>query len=545
MRRLLALVVAIVLVTAVACSNDDGGDDGATDGSSAPSSDGTSPDEPGGDFNQAQFEGEPQEGGSIVFGVESQIATLDPAGSLAQPSDVVTALAIYDPMITYEDGKYAGVLATEWTNSEDLMTWTFTLREGVTFTDGAPFNAAAVVTHITRLKDPATACVCAPNVKLIESVSAVDDLTVEFVLTEPNAFFPTQLAGPIGFIASPKALAEFGKDYARNPVGTGPFSLKSFDSLELVKNPNYWQKDDEGRQLPYLDEIKIEPIPDAQVRLQSLKAGDVDIIQTADTGTVVTAVKEGQFDLQKVTGSSATTSIFNTTKPPFDDVRLRRASALGFDRKELNSILYQGSRQEAFGPFAADSPFLSKKYKFPTEDDEAAKKLVDEAKADGVSTKFTTSCIATSEAREGLSLTQKGGKEIGFDITNEFLDQGAYVNKVLGPEHEFTAGCFRQAQIPDADGLYTILHTGGSGNPFGYSNPEVDKALEDIRKTTDEDEHIRLLEIVQKHLVEDVPFFPTLYDLFANIYSPEISGLPAPLANYLGSIRVTTLYRKA
>ena len=344
---------------------------------------------------------------------------------------------------------------------------------------------------------------------------------------------------------SPKALEEYGQDYARHPTGTGPFTLESYDALVLKKNPDYWQKDDEGNQLPYLDEIKIEPIPDAQVRLQSLKSGDIDMLQTADTGTVVEAVKGGQFKLQKVTGSSATTAIFNMAKEPFKDKRLRQASAFGFNRERLNSVLYQGSRQEAYGPFAADSPFLSKKHQFPKRDVAAAKKLIAEAEADGADLSYTTSCIATPEAREGLAITQQGGKELGFDITNEFLDQGAYVNKVLGAEHEFVAGCFRQAQIADADGLYEILHTGGSGNPFGYSNPEVDKALEDIRATTDEKEHIRLLDIVQKHLVEDVPFFPTLYDLFANIYQPEISGLPVPQANSLGAIRVTTLYIKA
>jgi len=448
-------------------------------------------------------------------------------------------------MITYEDGKYAGVLATDWTNSEDLKTWTFTLREGVEFTDGAAFNADAVVTHFNRLKDPATACTCKPTVDLITSVKATGEYEVEFVMSEPNAFFPSVLAGAEGFIASPKAIEEYGPDYNRHPTGTGPFSLESYDSLVLKKNPNYWQKDDEGRQLPYLDEIKIEPIPDAKVRLQSLQSGDIDILQTADTGTVVDAVKGGEFKLQKVTGSSATTAIFNMTREPFKDKRLRQASALGFNRDRLNNVLYQGSRQHAYSPFAADSPFASKKYQFPKRDVAAAKKLVAEAKADGADLSYTTSCIATTEAREGLAITQQGGKEIGFDITNEFLDQGAYVNKVLGPEHEFIAGCFRQAQIADADGLYDILHTGGSANPFGYSEPEVDKALEDIRATTDEKEHIRLLEIVQQHLVEDVPFFPTLYDLFANIYQPKISGLPVPQANSLGAIRVATLYVKA
>ena len=98
---------------------------------------------------------------------------------------------------------------------------------------------------------------------------------------------------------------------------------------------------------------------------------------------------------------------------------------------------------------------------------EKAKELVAEAKADGVSPSFTTSCIATPRRRNGLAVTQRNGQAIGLDGINQFLDQGAYVNKVIGAAHEFTIGCFRSPQLADADGLYNVLHTGGSGNVVG------------------------------------------------------------------------------
>ena len=380
MRRLLALVLTLVLFTAVACSNDD--EPNTTDGhdqalrltrravtatSRAPTS------------TRPSSRASRKEGGSIVFGVESQIATLDPAGSLAQPSDIVTALAIYDPMITYEDGKYAGVLATEWTNSEDLMTWTFTAARGrdlhrrraVQRRRGRhplhPPEGPGHRLHLRPRRGPDR-----------DGRRRPSEYEVEFTLTDPNAFFPSLLAGPDRLHRLAEgASQQYGKDYARHPVGTGPFSLESFDSLVLKKNPNYWQKDDEGRQLPYLDEIKIEPIPDAQVRLQSLQSGDVDILQTADTGTVVDAVKDGQVQAPEGDRLVGHHLDLQHAQQPFDDMRLRQASALGFDRERLNSVLYQGSRQEAYGPFAADSPFLSKKYQFPKRGRrEAAKKLV-------------------------------------------------------------------------------------------------------------------------------------------------------------------------
>ena len=149
-------------------------------------------------------------------------------------------------------------------------------------------------------------------------------------------------------------------------MGTGPFSLEDYDTLVLKKNPNYWKKDEAGNQLPYLDEIKIEPIPDTKVRLQSLRSGDIDIFQTADTDNIVDVVKGGDnFKVQKVTGTSSTIVLFNLEKPPFDDIRMRQAFAYALNRKEINNVQYKGSRQEAYSAFNPDSAYY-------TEDGDAA-----------------------------------------------------------------------------------------------------------------------------------------------------------------------------
>ena len=541
----IAVLLCLALAVA-ACSNGSSGGEAAPttvagSGSGATTVPGATA--PRKDFNDAQFSGEPTEGGSIIFGVESTIATLDPAGNLAQPSDIDMALAIYDPLVTFDaKGKYAPALATKWVSSADLKTWTLTVRDDVTFSDGTPFNAEAVQKNFERYKDPATACTCKPVVDLIDSVKATNPTTVVFTLTGANAFFISALTGPIGFMASPTAEAKEGKDYGRHPIGTGPFTLQSFDALVLKKNPNYWQKDDQGRQLPYLDQITVKPIPDTTVRLQSLKAGDIDAFQTADTGNVADAVKDKSLKVQKVTGSSATITIFNLRKPPFNDVRMRQAVAYGIDRAELNNVLYKGARQLAYSPFATDSPYYAD-IAWPKHDNAKAVSLLKAAEADGVSPNATATCIATPEGRTGLSITSKQGEKNGLHLTNEFLDQGAYVNKVIGATHDFTIGCFRSPQIADADGLFNALHTGGSANVGGYSNATVDKALEDIRKTSDEKEHIRLLKVVQEQIAVDIPALPLLYDLFGNIYNPDISGFPVPEANSLGAIKFTTLYR--
>src|SRR3954469_24188871 len=170
--RALVVAVACLLVAGAACSNgDDGGS--STGSTNQPDQASTTAPSSSDEFNQAFDEGTPKEGGSIKIGVEADIASLDPAGALAQVSDYDIALAIYDPLVDYDaNGDLAPSLATKWSGSPDLRTWTLELRTGVTFSDGTPFNADAVVQQFTRLKDPATKCVCASNVSHITKVEA-------------------------------------------------------------------------------------------------------------------------------------------------------------------------------------------------------------------------------------------------------------------------------------------------------------------------------------------------------------------------------------
>ena len=206
-RSSLTAVLLALAVLAGACSNSSepsasdpttAGSDDAGTGTTAPGDEGSDA-EPPSDFNKAFVEGEPAEGGSITIGVEATVASLAPAGALTQVSDIDIALALYDPLVAFDDeGGYAPSLATEWSNSDDLKTWTITVRDDVTFNDGTPFDADAVVKHFARLKDPATNCVCATEVALISSVEAPDPTTVVFTLAEPNAFLIDSLADVIG-----------------------------------------------------------------------------------------------------------------------------------------------------------------------------------------------------------------------------------------------------------------------------------------------------------------------------------------------------------
>jgi peptide/nickel transport system substrate-binding protein len=542
--RFVALATALLLVAA-GCSDEAGDADGEQPSATSDAAR-SAPAERGDDFNQAEFEGQPRAGGSITIGVWDQVGRLDPAGPLAGSASIGPALAIYDPLIGRDpEGGFAPSLATRWTASGDLTTYTVHLRDGVTFQDGAPFDSAAVVTHFDYLRNPDAQCVCAQDIAEIASVDATDPTTVVFHLTAPDASFLSFLAGTQGLILSPKAIAaahlEYGTEYGPKPVGTGPFSLAGTDPVVLKKNPDYWGADDDGRTLPYLDQIEVRTIADEGERLAALRKGDIDLMQTVDNDSIVAAAEAG-LDVQKVVGASARMLVFNTRRPPFDDVRARRAVAMSIDRDAINEAAYEGTHLPAVSPFAYRSR-LRGDVEWPAFDLDAAKDLVDEVEADGGIDPVTANCIATDEQRAVYAEIAREAAAAGLAVENEFEDSGPFVNRIFG-SRDFSMACFGGVYELDADDLYITYHSGGTNNMTGYSNPTVDAALEAVRATNDDAEQRRLVKVVLEKLAEDVPAVPLTYELNANIHRDDLSGLPAPEVAWLGTIRFTTLYRR-
>lgn len=529
--RLLALAVGLVLLAA-ACGDDSGGGggDAATDDTTT---------------TTAEPEGTPVKGGELVFGTESDVATLD-VGAAAQPADKVITLGLYDPLTTYQDGKVVPYLAESLESAgDDLATWNMTLRSGVTFHDGTPLNADAVVKHFLRLQDPAVACQCLDQVKIISSMDTPDGpegLRVVFHLATPSVAFADLLAGSSGYIESPTAVAQYGAEYKNHPVGTGPFTLAEYvpgDRVVLEAYPGYWQKDENGIQLPYLDKLTIKPIPDSGQRVAALEAGDIDIFQTADSKTVAQSEEKG-FTAQKISGSSSTILLMNNAKPPFDDVRARQAVAYALNKDVINERVYEGVREASYSGFATDSAYYNADAGTPKYDPEKAKALVEELGG----LKFSIVCIPTPEADAVLQLTKQMGEAVGMEITLETQEQGAFVNRIFSKVGDYEAACFRSAHFIEPDAIRPGLTTDDAGNLVFYSNTEVDKLLDEARQTADFDTRKEKYDRVQEITGEEVPLITTLYDLFGNVYDASKVGPPPPgEANSLGAIKPGFLYR--
>jgi 4-phytase/acid phosphatase/peptide/nickel transport system substrate-binding protein len=221
-----------------------------------------------------------KQGGTVTLGLELDIPGFDPLKVGVYDTAARSAAALlFDTLTRLDDeGAPQPKLAQSWTSSEDFKVWTYKLQPGVKFSDGSPLNAQAIKFNYDRMRDPNNHCSGAFYLSNIAQIEAPDELTLIFHLRDPSVNSPALLAsaGVTTAYHSPAAIERLGADYNRNPVGTGPYVLKSWvvgDRLVLERNPNYWRPG-----FPRLDKVILRPLPDAQARFASLVAGESDII---------------------------------------------------------------------------------------------------------------------------------------------------------------------------------------------------------------------------------------------------------------------------
>jgi peptide/nickel transport system substrate-binding protein len=462
-------------------------------------------------------------GGQVTLGVEQDIAGFDPlVVGIYDTGALASAALLFDTLTRIDDqGKVQPRLALSWSASADLKTWTFKLRPGVKFQDGSPFNAQAVAFNYQRMMNPDNHCRCAFFLVAVASVEAADDLTVVFHLRIPAADFSPLLSPPasVNVFHSPKAIQEFGSDYNRHPVGTGPFKLKSWqagDRLVLERNPDYW---DEGH--PYLDQVVVRPLPDPGTRFASLLAGDVDIIWDDITDDVVRARESASLKVNDYVGSGVGAIVFNLKTPALADVRVRQALRYAIDMQALSDNLDHGIRKPARDPFGQGSFVQCGDTGVLPYDPAKAIALLKEH-GEPVELK----AMVTAEPR-GMALGlifQEFWKNVGVAVTLDPVDQTTFVTKSF--QHAFEIGGWRIVDLADPDPqLYADFHTGSPVNIASYSNPEVDRLLDDARGNGDRGKRVEDYCRIARILNREVPWIWGLENRYFSIAKAALRGV--------------------
>lgn len=307
----------------------------------------------------------PKAGGTIVFGRGGDSVGLDPAYETDGNSFMICD-NVYEQLVAYMDETtdIEPGLAKSWDISDDGKTYTFQLREGVTFHDGTPFNANAVVFSIGRMmKDrnlnffgegfevpaqerPPEYWVSMEMDDTIGSIEATGEFTVVFNLKRVEAPFIANMGMDFASIISPTAFLKDPKGYVRNPVGTGPFKFVKWvadDNITLEKYADYWDKSGG----PYLDKVVFRAIPENSVRFLELKTGNIDICQFPNPADIQLAKNDPNLKLVSQPGMNVGYLGFNFTKPLWQNIHLRRAVAHAINRQAIVDNIYQGMGQLA------------------------------------------------------------------------------------------------------------------------------------------------------------------------------------------------------
>ncbi len=443
--------------------------------------------------------GDGQSGGTATLLQYSEPRTLDPAILSNQTAtNTLVGNSLFGQLITTTpDGEIGYGLAESLETSDGGTTWQLTLRDGLTFSNGTPFDAAAVQNTWEHIADPATASPAAQFTALIESMNA-DGLTLDFTLTRQLGAFPETIANSLNWIAEPQALAQGPQAFDADPVGAGPFVLESWQRngpMRLLPNEDFY---DAPR--PYLDELVLLSNTDAQQRIATVVSGGANGSLNGDAALDQEAEAQGLLVTSQPAGDSLVYRL-NTRIAPFDDVRARQAVAAAVDLTALNEVVYAGAGEVPTTVFP-DSTGWNGDVTLPEYDQQAAQGLFDELAEEGNPVEFTLTTFPTTQSRRASEAIQAQLNQYdNVQVELEVLDFPAAIAKTTDRTFQMVPG-----NLPlDSVQIYNQLYSTSAGNYTGISAPELDAALEAALSAADPTARAEAFETVAAQYSELVP----------------------------------------
>jgi len=504
--------------------------------------------------------GEPKSGGSVKFGLEAETDGFNPTTNRWAVSGYMVGNAVFDPLAAYDSsGKWQPYLAKSLTPSADYKTWTIAMRPGVTFSDGTPVDGAAVAKSLTAARSDALVGIALRNLASA-TVDPANPLNAIVTTVDPWASLPALLSTQVGYIVAPAQL-DAGKPASSNqPIGSGPFVQKQWipdNRWEGTKNANYWRSDDKGNKLPYLDSVEFRPIVDPQTRVSALISGDINMMQTTDWPAINKLQSEsnaGNFQIVADRGETEENFVmFNTSKAPLNDVRVRQALAYCTDRDQVLTIGEVPADRAADSQFQPDSPFYVNT-NFPNNDVAKGTELINAYKAENpgaVSFSLGTTPVPGNTATTAL-LAQQWGR-CGVDVQQKTTEQSKFVLDAATGQYD--ANFWRQFAAPDPDGDYQWWIGANAVGPLTLNfarlnDPQVDAALNKARATPDETVRKQAYADLQKRQTELVPYIwlsRTQWAIGAaknirnitNVSLPDGQPSAPMIAGFDGAVRLT------
>ena len=427
-------------------------------------------------------------------------------------------------------------IAKSWEISKDGKEYTFPLREGVKFHNGKELDSGDVKYSIERVMNPATRAPRAFAYRWVDSVNLIDKYHLKIKLKEPFGPFLSALT----IQNCPIIPAGWEPTGTKPAPGTGPFVFKAFvpnETTELTRFDQYWGIDEKtGDRLPYLDSIYIKKIVDESVRWTALRTGDLDYINLPPRNVVLEQTKKPTPGVVTVMPQPVayTAIIFNTSKPPFDNKKVRQAIAHAIDKKELITAAYWG-----LGEPVNNQAFSSRSRMYvPVKDREVdlakAKQLLAEAGyPNGFKTEFSTFSDATYV--DGCNAAVGQLKKVGIEATIKVTDRAPFYE--ASRKGEYAIGFRGDSERLDPDDAYYLwLHSGevDKNNWSRYRNREFDALLEKGRTTWKWEERMPIYQKVIEIVKEDLPLLYLAKSIIPLAYRDYVKGFEAGMATWFG-----------
>lgn len=470
--------------------------------------------------------GQTTAGGELTYALATSPDTLAP-----QQSGLAVATRVYRTMfdnlvVKLPDNTIKPWLATEWSISDDHKSYTFKLRKGVKFHDGTPFNAEAVKFTFDRILDPNVKVGnAAAQISPYESSEVIDEYTIKLNLSQPSRAFLGNLSqGPLSII-SPTAVKQYGDEFGKHPVGTGPFKFVKWEEnseITVERNPEYnWAPemvDNQGA--PYLDKVTFKIVPEEATRIGSIQSGQVLAAETVPPQNVLALKNDPNFQILETDTIGLPYTLFiNREHKPWNELKARQALQYGIDVGAIVKTLYLGTYNQAWSALTPGVFGYDESLENSIQPDQAkAAALLDELGwkpgADGIrekdGKKLTLHYVDGSPNREKRNdiavMIQQQLKKIGIDVQVEITKD---VATVIYQNQDYDL--YGNSQVNgDPNALYAFYHTpaAGAATLSKLSDPQVDQWLEQGAVETDDAKRAELYKKVQQYIKDQAVIIP-------------------------------------
>jgi len=483
--------------------------------------------------------------GTLVYGLTLSPSSIDPhVGASSELGIPLTS--VYDPLVWLTlEGEFVPGLAERWEISEDGTSYTFYLRQDVTFHDGTPFNADAVCVNLDRIANPETRSAKARSLLgPYDACEVIDEYTARVTFTSPYAPFLSAASQVYLAIASPTALAKWGDEYQFHQVGTGPFTFKEYvpnDRITLERNPDYqWAPSFFARQgPPSLDEIEFRFFVDAATRSPALESGQVQVMGEIPPADAARLDADPDFQLIAVPVPGLSLQMYlNTERTPTDDIRVRQALLYAADRQEIVDVVFMGYSPPAYGPLTrvtwgyTDS--VESMYPF---DPDRARALLDDAgwvdsngdgirERDGQRLALQTILSSWGFVPEIGQVLKQQYEQVGIELDLQVIAAyPALVQTAAEGNYHLIPFTLSSSDPSILDSTFYSSNVEGGFNWSKVRDPELDRLLDLGIETQDAAERAGIYAQIQERIMEEALILPIRDYVNLNGASSSVEGL--------------------